>query len=105
MCLYGLALYTVGEIIEWYSAREEAVRAVITDEPGFAGIRTSAARRSILGGVGPSSPSAAETHDNTYPRAACEARADRPGLADDDPPPYRAMVSPSHSTEGAVPVP
>jgi hypothetical protein len=39
--LYGLALYTVDEIIEWFSTREEAeeaVRQVITDEPGFVGI-------------------------------------------------------------------
>jgi hypothetical protein len=39
--LYGLALYTVNEIIDWYSTREEAeeaVRHVIADEPGLAGI-------------------------------------------------------------------
>jgi hypothetical protein len=39
--LYGFALYTVEEIIEWFLTREEAeqaVRAVVTDEPGFAGI-------------------------------------------------------------------
>ncbi|MEX2645455.1 MAG: hypothetical protein WD249_04255 [Gaiellaceae bacterium] len=39
--LYGLALYAVAEIIEWYSAREEAeeaVRAVVADEPDFAGV-------------------------------------------------------------------
>lgn len=41
MRLYGLALYAVAEIIEWYSAREEAeeaVRAVVADEPDFAGV-------------------------------------------------------------------
>jgi hypothetical protein len=37
--LYGLALYTVDEIIEWYTTREEAeeaVRVVVSDEPDFA---------------------------------------------------------------------
>lgn len=36
MRLYGLALYTVDEIIEWFPTREEAeeaVQAVVTDEP------------------------------------------------------------------------
>lgn len=41
MRLYGLALYTVDEIIEWFPTREEAeeaVQAVVTDEPEFAKI-------------------------------------------------------------------
>lgn len=41
MRLYGLVLYTVHEIIDWYPTREQAEQAiaqVLTDEPGFEGI-------------------------------------------------------------------
>lgn len=41
MKFFGLALYTVHEIIEWYPTPEEAekaVRQVVADEPEFEGI-------------------------------------------------------------------